>query len=181
MPSVGYVEIMTEGMRLRPFTESDLDRLEEMFNDPEAIGIFNWGGFRDRSIWRKRFADNGLLDGERNALMVDLAGTGLGFVSWTKNQPGHSYCFDFGISLWPDARGKGYGTTAQLLLARYLFAHHQVNRIQAYTESGNIAEQRSLEKAGFVREAVLKGLYFRDGEWRDEVLYRMLRSELPPA
>jgi RimJ/RimL family protein N-acetyltransferase len=181
MPSVGYVEIMTEGMRLRPFTEPDLDRLDEMFDDPEAIGIFNWGGFRDRSVWRKRFADNRLLDGERNALMVDLAGTGLGFVSWANSATGHSGCFDFGISLWPDARGKGYGTTAQLLLARYLFAHHQVNRIQAFTEIGNVAEQRSLEKAGFVREAVLKGLYFRDGEWRDEVLYRMVRSELPPA
>jgi RimJ/RimL family protein N-acetyltransferase len=181
MPSVGYVGIMTEGMRFRPFTESDLSRLEEMFDDPEAIGVFNWGGFQDRSGWRKRFADNRLLDGERNALMVDLAGTSLGFVSWTRPLAGRSSCIEFGISLWPDARGKGYGTTAQLMLARYLFAHHDVNRIQAFTESGNIAEQRALEKAGFIREAVLKGLYFRDGEWRDEVLYRMLRSELPPA
>lgn len=172
---------MTEGMRLRPFTESDVDRLEEMFNDPEAIGVYNWGGFRDPTVWRKRFTENGLLGGERNALMVDLTGTGLGFVSWARRPAGHSYCFDFGISLWPDARGKGYGTTAQLMLARYLFAHHEVNRIQAFTESGNIAEQRSLEKAGFVREAVLKELAFRDGQWRDEVVYRMLRSELPPV
>lgn len=181
MPSVGYVEIMTEGMRLRPFTEPDLDRLEMMFDDPEAIGIFNWGGFRDPSVWRKRFADHRLLDGERNALMVDVSGTGVGFVSWAKVATGPSFCFEFGICLWPDARGKGHGTAAQLLLARYLFAHHQVNRIQALTEAGNIAEQRSLEKAGFVREAVLAGLAFRDGEWRDEVLYRMLRAELPPA
>ena len=172
---------MTEGMRLRPFTESDLERLLEMFDDPEAIGIYNWGGFQNRNIWRKRFEDNRLLDGERNALMVDLAGTGLGFVSWASRQAGHSVCFEIGISLWPDARGKGYGTTAQLMLARYLFAHHDVHRIQAFTESGNIAEQRSLEKAGFTREGVMKELYFRDNEWRDEVIYRMLRSELPPA
>jgi RimJ/RimL family protein N-acetyltransferase len=172
---------MTEGMRLRPFTESDLDRLLEMFDDPEAIGIFNWGGFQDRSVWRKRFADNRLLGGERNALMVDLAGTGLGFVSWARRPAGGSYMFDIGISLWPEARGKGHGTTAQLLLARYLFAHHPVRRLQAFTETDNLAEQRALEKAGFVREGVLRDLGFRDGEWRDEVIYRMLRSELPPA
>lgn len=181
MPSVGYVAIMTEGMRLRPFTESDVDRLEEMFNDPDTIGVFNWGGFRDPTIWRKRFTDNGLLGGERNALMVDLAGTGLGFVSWARRPAAGSYLFDFGISLWPDARGRGHGTTAQLMLARYLFAHHDVHRLQAFTEAGNIAEQRPLEKAGFVREAVLKEFNFRDGEWRDEVVYRMLRAELPPA
>ena len=54
-----------------------------------------------------------------------------------------------------------------------------MNRIQARTELGNVAEQRALEKAGFTREAVLREYYFRDGAWRDEVLYRMLRSELP--
>jgi RimJ/RimL family protein N-acetyltransferase len=54
-----------------------------------------------------------------------------------------------------------------------------VHRIQAVTEVENVVEQRSLEKAGFVREAVLKEHTWRDGAWRDEVLYRMLRSELP--
>ena len=108
-----------------------------------------------------------------------LDGETLGFVSWFRVPTGYTvYCVEFGISLWPDARGKGHGTTAQLLLARYLFAHAPINRIQAVTEAENLAEQRALEKAGFTREAVMKGRTFRDGAWRDEVLYRMLRSEL---
>jgi RimJ/RimL family protein N-acetyltransferase len=121
-----------------------------------------------------------LLSDEKSVLMVDLAGESLGFVSWSRVQTGYSvYCCEFGISLWPWARGKGHGSAAQLLLARYLFAHAPINRIQAVTESANVAEQRALEKAGFVREAVLAGHTYRDGAWRDEVLYRMLRSELP--
>jgi RimJ/RimL family protein N-acetyltransferase len=171
---------MSEGMRLRPVREPDLDRLEEMFADPDAIGVFNWGGFTDGSVWRRRFGENQLLGDDRSVLMVELDGAAVGFVSWNKVRTGQiSHVFEFGISLWPAFRGKGHGTAAQILLARYLFAHSPVNRIQAWTEAGNIAEQRALEKAGFVREAVLHEYSFRDGAWRDEVLYRMLRSELP--
>ena len=171
---------MTEGMRLRPVTEPDLDTLDAMFTDPDGIGEFNWGGFSDPTRWRRMFAENGLLSADKSVLMIDVATTTVGFVSWSRVQTGTTaYVHEFGISLLPAARGRGHGTAAQLLLARYLFAHSPVNRIQATTEAGNRAEQRSLEKAGFVREAVLKEHTFRDGAWRDEVLYRMLRSELP--
>ncbi len=42
-----------------------------------------------------------------------------------------SYCWEIGIILLPEARGRGYGTQAQRLLARYLFAHTTVHRIWA--------------------------------------------------
>jgi RimJ/RimL family protein N-acetyltransferase len=171
---------MTEGMRLRPVTEADLENIERMFAEPAEIGVFNWGGFSSPGVWRRRFSENQLLADDKSVLMIDLDGEIAGFVSWTKVQTGHvSHVFEFGISLWQDYRGKGHGTAAQLLLARYLFAHSPVHRIQARTEIDNVAEQRALEKAGFTREAVLREYYFRDGAWRDEVLYRMLRSELP--
>jgi RimJ/RimL family protein N-acetyltransferase len=182
-PSVGrhgYGAGMTEGMRLRPVTEPDLDDLDRMFAEPDAIGVFNWGGFGDPTRWRRRFGENGLLADDKSVLMVELDGTVLGFVSWEKVRTGQvSHIYEFGISLWPRFRGKGHGTAAQRLLARYLFDIEPVNRIQARTELGNVAEQRALEKAGFIREAVLREYYFRAGAWRDEVVYRMLRAELP--
>jgi RimJ/RimL family protein N-acetyltransferase len=171
---------MTEGLVLRPVAEPDLDSLDRMFADPAEIGEFNWGGFVGGKAWRKRFAENGLLADDKSVLMIDLDGETLGFVSWFRVQTSNTvYCVEFGISLWSHVRGKGHGTAAQVLLARYLFAHAPINRIQAITEAENLAEQRSLEKAGFTREGVMKGRTFRDGAWRDEVLYRMLRDELP--
>lgn len=175
---------MTDGITLRPVLEPDLDRLEEMFNDPEAIGEFNWGGFAEGASVRRQWAENRLLAadsyGGKSMLIVESDGAAIGFVSWERLRTGQqAYVFEFGISLWPAARGKGHGTATQRLLARYLFAHSPVNRIQAWTETDNIAEQRALEKAGFVREGVLREYSYRDGAWRDEVLYRMLRSELP--
>jgi hypothetical protein len=49
------------------------------------------------------------------------------------------------------AAGRGYGSAAQRLLVRYLFAHTQVNRVDAITDITNVGEQRALEKAGFTR------------------------------
>jgi Acetyltransferase (GNAT) domain len=48
------------------------------------------------------------------------------------------HCWEIGIVLLPEARGRGYGTQAQRLLARYLFAHTTVHRIWAGTEVDNV-------------------------------------------
>jgi RimJ/RimL family protein N-acetyltransferase len=80
--------------------------------------------------------------------------------------------------LLPDGRGRGVGTQAQRLLVRYLFAHTPVVRLEADTETENIAEQRALEKSGFTREGVLRSAVFRDGQWRDVVRYSVLRDEI---
>jgi RimJ/RimL family protein N-acetyltransferase len=175
--------VTTDRVRLRPCTEEDLASLELMFSDPESIGVYNWSGWGAMRTWRKRFEENGLLADDRSVLMVDsVDGEQLGFISWRPADAASPFLsWEIGISLWPTARGHGYGSETQRLLVRYLFAHTQVNRIQAQTDIENVAEQRALEKAGFTREGVLRGKYFRDGQWRDEVIYAVVRSDLAPA
>ncbi|WP_261801625.1 GNAT family protein [Streptomyces sp. ISID311] len=67
---------------------------------------------------------------------------------------------------------------------RYLSTHTPVVRIEADTETANIAEQRALEKSGFTREGVLRSTAFRDGQWREIARYSVLRdgiaSDAPP-
>ena len=86
--------------------------------------------------------------------------------------------FEIGIALFPEHRGHGIGTEAQRQLVRYLFEVTPAHRIQAGTEADNLAEQRALEKVGFAREGVMKGLYFRAGRCRDSVLYGLTRDDL---
>lgn len=103
----------------------------------------------------------------------------VGVVDWRKVHTGRSASgWDIGIQLAPEFRGRGYGSQAQQLLVRYLFAHTLVNRVEAITEIGNVAEQRALEKAGFAREGVLRGRSFRQGRYRDNVIYSVLRDEV---
>jgi hypothetical protein len=46
------------------------------------------------------------------------------------------------------------------------------------TDVENIAEQRSLEKAGFTREGILRHAQWRAGAHHDLVSYSMLREDL---
>ncbi len=81
----------------------------------------------------------------------------IGAVSWRRHLTAPaSYCWVLGIGLFPQARGHGYGTQAHRLLVGYLFAHTTVHRIEAATETGNVAEQKALERAGFSREGVAR-------------------------
>lgn len=64
-----------------------------------------------------------------------------------------------------------------LTTVSYLFDTTTANRLQAGTELDNVAEQRSLERVGFRREGIQRGLYFRAGAWRDRVMYGLLRAD----
>jgi RimJ/RimL family protein N-acetyltransferase len=167
---------------LRPVLENDLPMLEQFLMDPEATGEFQWHGWSDPGRWRRSWAENGLLSDDGGQLMVVTGADRLGFVAWRKVVTSrNSYCWNIGIQLLPKARGRGVGTQAQRLLVQNLFAHTPVVRIEAATETENIAEQRALEKSGFTGEGVLRSLAFRDGQWRDVVRYSMLRDDITSA
>jgi RimJ/RimL family protein N-acetyltransferase len=164
---------------LRPVTEEDLSWLDNLRSNPSGTGPHEWLGWHDPRSLRRRWAESGLLDDSGGTLMV-LHGTDrAGSVSWRKIPTSRiSHCLAIGIGLAPEFRGRGYGSGAQRLLVRYLFAHTQVNRVEATTEITNIGEQRALEKAGFTREGVLRGATFRAGRWHDQVIYGVLRHEV---
>ena len=171
---------MDDEVTLRPLDEADLVILERLTQDPAAIGEFAWFGWHKLAQYRQSWANNRLISDDDGILMVVRGEDRLGIVSWRK-VPSTPACYywSIGIALLPEARGKGYGTQAQRLLARYLFAHTTAQRIEAATEVGNVAEQRALEKAGFTREGVLRGTGWRDGAYRDGVWYSMLRTDQP--
>lgn len=171
--------VMDDRVALRPVLEEDLALLERLTNDPEGTGPHEWHGWHDPHVWGHRWSENGLLGSAGGTLIVTLGGDPAGFVSWRQAITGPaSHCWELGIAIAPEARGRGAGTRAQQLAVRYLFAHTHANRIQAATEITNIAEQRALEKAGFTREGVLREFGFRNGCWRDGVLYSVLRNEV---
>jgi RimJ/RimL family protein N-acetyltransferase len=171
--------VTDEEVQLRPLRDDEDVAVFERMNDPEQAGEYNWRGFRDVGDVRRRLAADGLLGPDGGTLLVWRGDERLGFVVWRKLPTGPtSYCWSIGIGLFPEARGKGYGTAAQRLLAEYLFAHTPVNRVEADTEVTNLGEQRALEKAGFTREGVLRGVNFRNGRYRDLVLFSVLRDEV---
>ncbi|MFE0383155.1 GNAT family N-acetyltransferase [Streptomyces bungoensis] len=173
---------MSDEITLRPVTTDDLDLFEREFSGPEGTGPYQWFGFRSLVELRRRFAETGLLGPDAGVLTVAEAGRTVGRVEWfagTWGRPATSTCWSLAIGLVPAAQGRGIGTQAQRLLAEYLFDHTRAERLQAWTDCANLAEQRSLENAGFVREGVLRSAQWRGGQWHDQVIFSMLRAERP--
>ena len=107
-------------------------------------------------------------------------GEALGTISYHRVQYGpnvESGAWMIGIELVPEARGQGYGAETQRLLADWLFETTAVNRVEAQTDIDNLAEARSLAKAGFTRDGVIRGAQFRAGRYHDLVVYSRIRSD----
>ncbi|MER7278866.1 GNAT family protein [Dactylosporangium sp. NPDC000244] len=173
----------TPDVVLRPVTAADLWLLERQADDPETGGGFNWSGYRDIVATRRRFDENRLIGPDSGCLIVQLDGASssnvAGTVHWSRNTYGVPIwaCWTIGIQLLPEFRGRGAGTASQRMLAAYLFGTTPVERVEAYTDVENVAEQRALEKAGFTREGEIRASQFREGRWRSLYLYSMVRAE----
>lgn len=172
---------MSDEITLRPVTAEDLDLYEREFGGPEGAGVLAWFGFHSTVDLRRRFAENGLLGPDGGLLSVAEGGATVGRVKWWPGVwgPDPSGGWSLAIGLVPAARGRGIGTTAQRLLAAYLFDHTRAERLQAWTDPANVAEERALEKAGFVREGLLRSAVWRGGQWHDATLFSMIRAERP--
>jgi RimJ/RimL family protein N-acetyltransferase len=118
---------------------------------------------------------------ELGRMVVELDGVAVGDVSWHSVWYGPnsgSRARNIGISIAASVRGQGVGSRAQRLLVEHLFATTDAVRVEASTDVANVAEQRALEKAGFVREGVLRSAQARADGHHDLVSYSFLRSDL---
>jgi RimJ/RimL family protein N-acetyltransferase len=167
--------------RLRAPQPADADVLDQQNAGPDEAGEFSWFGYRKPGHFAERISSPDVIRDEAGMLtVVDDDGVVVGDVSWNRvlnSPPPNGYCWNVGVWIAPGHRGKGHGSTAQRLLAAYLFEHTFLERVEASTEADNLAEQRALEKAGFTREGVLRRACFRAGAWRDMVMFSKLRGE----
>lgn len=167
-------------IELRPVVEGDLDLFRRFAVEPWLIGL-DWTGFRDAQAPARRYAEDGFLGADDGRLMVRADDDTVGLVSWQSGSfEGKTKYWEIGIALLPEHRGRGIGWRAQAMLADYLFFHTPVIRIQAATHPENVAEQKSLEKAGFRLEGIIRGCEFRAGRLRDGYLYSRLRDDPAP-
>lgn len=176
---------MIEGDRvwLRPIRADDWPKFEEWGKSREAL----WGPCQrfqmdHLPLLREAFQKTGLLRRESGMLLIETAkdGQAVGYVRYTMLAlPDADLPYPeigFGIPE-VDARGKGYAQEAVRLLVEYLFAGYPVERVAAFTDGENKPAQRVMEKAGFQREGVLRRALFRDAQWRDVIIYGILRHK----
>ena len=106
----------------------------------------------------------------------ELAGEALLWAIDLHNRTAH-----LGLSLRPAFRGRGLGTDVVLALCEYGFAVRGLHRLQVDTLASNTAMIRAASRAGFVREGMLRGAAWVDGEFADEMILGLLASDRQQA
>ena len=88
---------------------------------------------------------------------------------------GKSVCA--GYFLYPEFWGKGYAAEAFKEVIRFAFEDNDVFRIEAGCMKENTGSERVMLKCGMIKEAEFKSCTWHDGQIKDRVSYRLLKSE----
>jgi RimJ/RimL family protein N-acetyltransferase len=160
-----------KNVNLRIMEREDLPLYVEWINDPGFFGEYNPLEHTTKAEMEKNF-DTAPPE-KRRFFIEKKDGTKIGVV----NTFPVGELLEIGFTLIASQRGKGYGTEAVTILVDYLFLSRDIVRIQATTDLRNIASQRVLEKVGFKKEGVVRKSMFIHGDWRDLLLYSILREE----
>ena len=168
---------------LRPIQDKDWSTIEEWGRDQDAL----WGPYQRFQmdhipLLRQAYQQAGLLKRESGFLLIETIQDQevTGFVRYSlipfpdADMPYPE--IGFGIPK-ASARGKGYAREAVNLLVEYLFAGYPVEHIIAFTDRENAPAQRLMQRLGFQQEGALRRSTFRDGQWRDILIYGILRTE----
>ena len=161
-------------MNLRLEEIEDMKLVSEWLNNPDYWGEYLPLKQQSRAEVEKEY-DSQPQD-SRWFIVEKKDGTKIGSVGYEVSAGN----IEIGYSLIPTERGKGYCTEAVTVLVDYLFLSKDTVRVQTHTDVRNLASQRVLEKMGFKKEGVVRKSLFARGEWRDMVLYSILREEWKP-
>jgi RimJ/RimL family protein N-acetyltransferase len=80
----------------------------------------------------------------------------------------------------PEARGRGMATAMLRALTDWAFAEAGVRRARLVVDVENPASLRVAERAGYVREGVMRSVYFKNGRRIDAWLLSRLPSDPAP-
>ena len=158
-------------MNLRVIEKEDLPLFIEWVNNPQTDEFEPLDPQRSKKEIEDRYDKRG--PDEKSFLIEKKDGTRIGSIG---HYPSGSM-LEIGYSIFPEERGKGYCTEAVQIMVDYLFMSRSIVRVQAHTSTRNKASQRVLEKAGFMKEGLLRKAEFIRGEWTDMILYSIIREE----
>ncbi len=158
-------------VNLRIIEKEDLPLLAKWTNDPEFSGEYE--SIEQTSLRELQTWYDSLHSDEKWFIIEKKDGSTIGQILYSPL----SHHFRIGYRIIPSERKKGYCTEAVRIIVDYLFLSKDIVRIQAETNPKNTASQRVLEKAGFKKEGLIRKAVFIRGEWKDGLLYSIIREE----
>jgi RimJ/RimL family protein N-acetyltransferase len=165
---------------LRPWRDSDVRAVAEACRDPEIARWTNVPANYGQSDARAflLYRHDALLAGATAPFAVVsatdqlLGSIALMRIVWEHRRGEAGYW----LARW--GRGEGHATRALKLICAWGFRSLGLERIDLFAATGNSASQRVAERAGFVRDAVLRSYMQAKQGQQDMVAYGLLAADV---
>ncbi|WP_160007427.1 GNAT family N-acetyltransferase [Nocardioides sp. AX2bis] len=174
----------TGRLRLRPLVADDADDLFALHSSRTVQRYW------DAPPWEERARADQFLarcrqvaeDGTGARVAVDRADDGVflgwcGLTRWNADYRSAALGYCFSEAAW----GHGYATEAAGAVLRWAFDTLDLNRVQAETDTRNVASARVLEKLGFVHEGTQREDCVVEGVVSDSWVFGLLRRDWLPS
>ena len=172
------MEILTERLLIREFSQEDLMAVHDYASNPDVVRYMAWGPNSKEET--QSFIDGTMKAGAAEPRMTYemavtdrvtghlLGGVGL-FI--------HGLVGEIGYTLSPKYWGKGYGTEAAKAMVHFAFGEKKLHRVTATCDTRNLGSAKILEHCGMTLEGTLRdNMHLRDG-WRSTHVYSILEDE----
>jgi RimJ/RimL family protein N-acetyltransferase len=174
----------TDRLRLRPFADRDADALFALHSNPRVLRYWDsppWTG-PERAAGFIADCRQRAEEGTGVRLAIDRVSDGafIGWCSLSRWNPDFRSA-SLGYILDEPAWGHGYATEAARAVLQWAFDNLDLNRVQAETDTRNVASAHVLEKNGFMREGTLREDCIVNGEVSDSWVFGLLRREWRPS
>lgn len=168
----GDVQIVTPTCILRPPRAEDADSIARHANERDI-----WLNLRDAfpHPYTRANAEGYIAhvsaQSPRTSFLIAVGGEAVGSVSLKPGRDVERAGAEIGYWLAREHWGRGIMTDAVRAVTRYAFESLGLNRVFAVPFMHNRASARVLEKAGYVREAIMRRSAIKDGTLLDQWLY----------
>jgi RimJ/RimL family protein N-acetyltransferase len=108
---------------------------------------------------------------EPSNLAIEVDSHAIGAIGYVSGIDVERYSAEIGYWLGEAYWGRGIVTEALMLMTIYVFESMNMLRLFALPFADNAGSIRVLEKAGYVREAILRSSSVKYGQPRDQLLY----------
>ena len=162
---------------LRPFTINDLDSLVKYANNPNiANNLTDKFPYPYTKENGKMFIEFATKNTPTNIFAIDINGEICGGIGIHPQEDVHRKNAELGYWLAEPFWGNGIITKAIIQIVEYGFINFDITRIFARPYGTNVASQRVLEKAGFTFEGRFEKTLFKNGEFKDELIYAVRKK-----
>lgn len=167
-----------KNVNLRLTKESDLEKINELMSDLMNRGDYYPMGLHTLVAAKKGFSENGFWGEDMGWLVItDKSDEMLGNIGFFKYAP-YADGYELGAIIFnPENRAKGYMTEALKIFIAYMFEIKKIERLQAALTEGNKGSEGVFRKCGLTKEGVMRKAIYHRGQYKNLVLYSILRNE----